>query len=190
MGGETCAVSDYCHCQAYGSNPGTLSELATFNWTYLHDGYHKGVLNRWSTEGCLNQIKRDLGYRLVLEDATFGAASAGSSMQVTIHLRNKGYAAPMNPRPVYLVLTNASGSQLGKWEIDSDPRFWGPDDGRITMNKTVTLPAGASGSMQLHLYLPAPEETLSADPRFAIRLSNTGVWDSSTGLNLLYSFNL
>ena len=190
MGGETCAVSDYCHCQAYGSNPGTLSELATFHWTYLHDGYHKDVLNRWSTEGCLNQIKRDLGYRLVLEDATFGAASAGSNMQVTIHLRNKGYAAPMNPRPVYLVLTNASGSQLGKWEIDSDPRFWGPDDGRITLNKTVTLPAGASGSMQLHLYLPAPEETLSADPRFAIRLSNTGVWDSSTGLNLLYSFNL
>ncbi|MBO4475583.1 MAG: DUF4832 domain-containing protein [Bacteroidales bacterium] len=190
MGGETCKVDDYCHCESYGGNPGTLSELATYHWTYLHDGYHEGVLSLWSEEGCIDRIKRDLGYRLVMEDATFGAASAGTGMQVTLHLRNKGYAAPMNPRPVYLVLTTASGTELGKWLLDADPRFWGPDDGQITLNKTITIPSGASGTLQLHLYLPDPEDTLTDDPRFAIRLSNTGMWNEATGYNLLYSFNI
>ncbi len=190
MGGETCAVSDQCHCAAYGSNPGTLSELKKYHWTYLHDGYNQNVLDLWKSEGCFEQVDRELGYRLVLEDGAFGAAKAGSPMQVTIHLRNKGYAAPMNPRTAYLVLTSSSGSVLQSWTLDSEPRFWGPDDGLITISKSITMPSGASGAVKLNLYLPDPESTLSSDPRFAIRMANEGVWDSSTGYNLLYSFRL
>ena len=190
MGGETCKVSDWCHCQAYNSAPGTLSELATFHWTYLHDGYHQDVLDRWATEGCFDRIDRELGYRLVLEDATFGSA-ASSPMKVTIHLRNKGYAAPMNPRDVYLVLTNAStGQVLQTTKLSDDPRFWGPDDGKITVTKSLSLPSGYSGEVNLHLWMPDPCSAIKDDPRFAIRLANTGVWDGSTGYNLLYTFRM
>jgi hypothetical protein len=169
MGGETCAVSDQCHCAAYGSNPGTLSELKKYHWTNLHDGYNQNVLDLWKSEGCFEQVDRELGYRLVLEDGAFGAAKAGSPMQVTIHLRNKGYAAPMNPRTAYLVLTSSSGSVLQSWALDSDPRFWGPDDGLITISKSITMPSGASGAVKLNLYLPDPESTLSSDPSCATR---------------------
>ena len=190
MGGETCAVSDQCHCEAFGSNPGTLSELKKYHWTYLHDGYRQEVLDLWKSEGCFDQIDRELGYRLVLEDGSFGAARAGQAMQVTLHLRNKGYAAPMNPRTAYLVLTSESGSELGRWSIGSDPRFWGPDDGQITIDQSITLPASASGTVKLYLYMPDPEPTLASDARFAIRCANENVWDGNTGLNLLYSFSL
>lgn len=191
MGGETCKVSDFCHCEAYDGNPGTLSDLATYHWTYLHDGYHQGVLDRWASEGCFDKIDRELGYRLVLEDATFGAAVSGGSMDVTIHLRNKGYAAPMNPRNAYLVLTDAStGNVLQTTAIDNtDPRFWGPDDGQITIEKTIGIP-DIHGSVKLHLWLPDPDAKLESDSRFAIRFANTDVWDSNTGYNLLRSFSL
>jgi len=191
MGGETCKVSDWCHCQASGNAPGTLSELATFHWSYLHDGYHEDVLSRWATEGCIDQIDRELGYRLVLEDASFGAAVAGSDMQFTIHLRNKGYAAPMNPRDVYMVLTDAStGKVLQTTKLDDDPRFWGPDEGQISVSGAFHLPSGISGAVQLHLWMPDPCTTIQSDSRFAVRFANDGVWDSSTGYNLLYSFGL
>ena len=190
MGGETCAVADQCHCAAYNGNPGALAELAKFHWSYLHDGYNQNVLDLWADEGCFAQIKRDLGYRLVMEEASFGAASAGNDMEVSMKLRNKGYAAPMNPRPVYLVLTGSGGAELGKWQLDADPRFWSPEDGQISFGKTITIPANASGQLSLHLYMPDPEPVLTDDARFAIRLSNTGMWNSSTGYNLLYSFTL
>lgn len=190
MGGETCAISDQCHCEAYGSNPGTLSELKKYHWTYLHDGYRQEVLDRWKSEGCFDRIDRELGYRLVLEDGSFGAARAGSDMQVTLHLRNRGCAAPMNPRTAYLVLTSASGSVLGRWSLDSDPRFWGPEDGLITISRNIPIPSGASGTVKLSLFLPDADATLASDPRFAIRFANDGVWDTSTGYNLLYTFGL
>ena len=190
MGGETCALSDQCHCDAYGGNPGTLSELSTYHWTYLHDGYKQEVLNRWKEEGCFDLIDKMLGYRLVMKDASFGAARAGENMSITLHLRNEGCAAPMNPRPAYLVLTRTSGSVLAQWELGSDPRFWGPDDGEITINKTIQLPAGISGEVKLHLYLPDASGTIASDPRFAIRFANDGMWDDATGYNTIYKFNL
>lgn len=191
MGGETCKLSDFCHCGAYGGNPGTLSELAKYHWSYLHDGYHQGVLDRWSEEGCFDKIEKELGYRLVLEDATFGPATAGGSMDVSIRLHNTGYAAPMNPRTAYLVLTDASsGKVLQSYALDNtDPRFWGPDDGQITIEKTIAMP-DFHGNVKLHLYLPDPDSRIESDPRFAIRFANEGIWDSNTGYNLLYSFGL
>ncbi len=191
MGGETCNVSDFCHCGAYGGNPGTLSELAKYHWSYLHDGYHQGVLDRWSEEGCFDKIEKELGYRLVLEDATFGPATAGGSMEVSIRLHNTGYAAPMNPRTAYLVLTDASsGKVLQSYALDNtDSRFWGPDDGQITIEKTIGLP-NFHGNVNLHLYLPDPDEKIGTDPRFAIRFANENVWDANTGYNLLHSFGL
>ena len=38
--------------------------------------------------------------------------------------------------------------------------------------------------------LPDPCETLHQDPRFSIRLANTGTWNEETGYNTLYSFTI
>ena len=191
MGGETCAVSDYCHCQGSGSIPGTLSELASYHWSYLNIDYNKDVLNLWDSEGCKSEVEQRLGYRLVLQDGTFTSSPrAGKDMEIELRLKNKGFAAPMNPRGAYLVLTDASSNELVRWPLDSDPRFWQPESGTITVNKTVTIPAGVSGTAKLHLFLPDGSATLADNPLYAIRMANDDMWDETTGFNLLYTFNI
>ncbi len=191
MGGETCAVSDYCHCSPQSGAPGVLSELADYHWTYLNSGYHSDVLKLWRTEGCSDEVSLRLGYRIVLSEASFtGSPARGGVMKAVLKLRNKGFAAPMNPRGAFLVLTDASGGELGRWPLGSDPRTWQPDDGEIVIEKSFTLPSAASGNLSLHLALPDAAPTLAADPEFAIQLANDGVWDEDSGLNLLYSFSI
>ena len=191
MGGETCAISDYCHCDAYSGHPGALSELASYHYSYLNSGYHEGVHNLWKSEGCEDEIGKLLGYRLVLTQGSFTAEpKAGGQMKVVLKLQNKGFAAPMNPRGAYLVLTNASGTELARWPLGSDPRTWHPEEGLITVEQSVTLPSSASGDLELHLDLPDGRSNLASNPYFSIRLANEDVWSERTGFNLLYSFTL
>lgn len=190
MGGETCGLSDYCHCGAYAGNPGALSELASYHYSYLNMSYHSGVTGQWKTEGCYDEIGKRLGYRLVLQEGTFPKRPrAGRSCKVTLKLRNVGFAAPMNPRTAYLLLVNSSGTELGRWPLESDIRFWLPESGLVTVDQTITLPAGLSGACRLCLWMPDPSPNLSAKPSCAIRLANDGVWDSSKGYNVLTTFN-
>ena len=191
MGGETCAVSDYCHCASSGSIPGAISELESYHWTYLNMSYNTSVLNIWKSEDCYEEASRRLGYRLVLNEASFtGSPVAGGTMDVVLKLQNKGFAAPMNPRGAYLVLSSATGSELGRWELGSDPRTWQPDKGEITVSKTITLPSSASGPVSLSLSLPDGSDSLKDNVNYSIRLANDDVWDQAKGLNKLYSFTL
>ena len=60
MGGETCGLSDYCKCKQ------SIKDCEDFHWTYMNSGYNADVLNRWASEGCMDEVKRRLGYRLSL----------------------------------------------------------------------------------------------------------------------------
>ena len=78
MGGETCATSAYCHCEKEGANPGTVAEMAKYHYSYLNQGYHQGVLSRWKSEGCFEQLQKRLGYRYVLDKGQFTDSPANS----------------------------------------------------------------------------------------------------------------
>lgn len=184
MGGETCGLSNYCHCEDT-TVPGALSALRDYHFSYLHLGYHPDVLARWRSENCFDEINLRLGYRLVLREGWFTpSAKAGEDFRVVLKMDNVGFAAPMNPRDAEFVLTDASGKVLQTWKVNSDPRTWHPDED-ITIDQTLSLPAGISGTVKLSLNLPDPETTLRSDPRFSIQLANTGTWDENTGYNLI-----
>lgn len=192
MGGETCAVSDYCHCEPYKAitnSRGALADLAMHHYTYLNIGYNTSVLSRWRKEGCFKEIERRLGYRYVLDKGYFTKSpKAGEPFRVVLKLHNEGFAPAINPRDAELVLTDASGSVVKAWPLESDPRYWMP--GKTVLDQTILLPDGISGEVQLHLNLPDPCATLHEDPRYSIRFANTNMWDETTGYNLLKSFNL
>ena len=191
MGGETCKTSEYCACSKSGSIPGAISELQDYHFSYLNMEYNTDVLNRWKSENCFDEVEKRLGYRLVLREGTFPRKpAAGKECSVTIRLQNVGFAAPMNPRGAELVLVSQSGSVLGSWPLESDPRFWMPESGVITISRTITLPAGASGQCRLCLSLPDGAPNLADDPMFAIRLANENVWDEDLGVNVLATFSL
>ena len=190
MGGESCELTQYCNCEGTEKYNGALKDLAIQHFTYLNNGYHQQVLKRWRDQGCMDEIKKRLGYRFVLTEGLFTKkAEAGKPFEIQLKLRNDGFAPAMNPRDVELVLTDASGKVVKTWPVNSDPRFWMPAQ-ETTINQTITLPDGISGTLTLHLNLPDPCETLHTNPMFSIRLANQETWDEGTGYNKIYSFTL
>lgn len=193
MGGETCGLSAYCHCQPepnYQDAHGVLQDMAIYHFTYLNQGYHSGVLSRWRKEGCYEEIQKRLGYRYVLEKAFFSKEpAAGSEMRVVLKIRNDGFAPAQNPRDAEFVLTDNAGKVIKTWPLDSDPRYWMPGQTTV-IDQNIELPSGASGQCTLSLNLPDPCEKLRNNSRFSIRLANENIWEEETGLNKLTSISL
>ena len=193
MGGETCDLSLFCHCQPQEGNSkavGVLSDMATNHFTYLNQNYHPGVISRWRSEGCFEELQKRLGYRYVLEKGQFTKnPTAGEDFRVVLRLRNDGFAPAQNPRDAELVLTDQSGRVLKTWPLETDPRYWMPNN-KTVIDQTITIPDGISGEVTLSLNLPDPCDKLHNNPLYSIRLANNDIWDENSGMNTLYSFKL
>lgn len=190
MGGESCELQAYCHCEGTEKYRGALKDLAAQHFTYLNLGYHPSVIKRWREEGCFEEIQKRLGYRFVLEEGQFTQEpKAGDPFRIVLKIRNDGFASAMNPRDVEFVLAAKDGSIAKKYTVDSDPRFWMPGE-TTTIDQTINLPSGLSGEYTLYLNLPDPCETIHDNPLFSIRLANENTWDETTGYNKLYVINL
>ena len=184
MGGETCGLSKYCECE------NTLQTMASQHYSYLNISFDRKVINYWSKNECLDEIKARLGYRLVLKNGYFTKnPAAGSSMRVALHIENTGFASIMNEREAELVLTDKNGNAVATWPLESDPRYWMAGTTTV-IDQTVDLPSGLSGTYTLWLNLPDPGKYYRNDPLYSIRLANEGVWDEETGYNKLHTINL
>jgi hypothetical protein len=182
IGGETCAVHARNSCAT------TLSEMSRFHWAYINDDYHGDVLNRWQSEGCRPDIERKLGYRLALTSANLpSAVRPGGSFVLDLNLKNEGFAAPTNKRPVFVVL-EGQGQRLTA-ELTVDPRTWLPGEHRVTAR--LRLPNNlALGTYRLALWLPDSETALRTRPEYSIQLANSGTWDAARGDNTLLNISV
>lgn len=184
MGGETCNVSDYCKCKQ------SLKDMEDFHWTYMNAGYNADVLNRWTSDGCMDEVKRRLGYRLSLVDVNIPKKpAAGEYFRVKLDIRNSGFAAPANPRSIEFVLIDGNGNKTVYEYKDIDVRYWFANE-TVTVDKAFELPADAAGKCTLYLNLPDPKEHLHDNPLFSIRLANDGIWEQKTGYNKIAEFEL
>ena len=173
MGGETCNVSEDCTCTS------SLKDMEDYHWTYLNSGYNTDVISRWNNQGCLDQIKDRLGYRLSLRQVRHSAnPKAGETIRVELVMTNSGFAAPMNPRNAFLVFKDNSGN-VTKFPLGSDPRSWQP--GTRTLVSAIIVPA-EHGTV----YLELSDPLLQDRPVYSIALANDGIYDSKTGLNKLF----
>jgi hypothetical protein len=178
FGGETCGESSYSICQ------NAIAEMQKLHCSYLNDGYHPSVLASWKSSACLPEIKKRLGYRFVLRDAEFSeAVRPGGVLAFRFSIENVGFAAPYNPRSIRLVLRETISGREAAAVISLDPRTWLPGD-TLAFARQFRIPADwPAGASSLSLSFPDPEPTLQNDPRYAIRLANTGVWDQDRGMN-------
>ena len=184
MGGETCDLSNFCKCD------NTLKSLAEQHFSYLNVSYNKEVLRYWEKNGCYDEIKARLGYRLALTEGSYtDHPAAGSPFRVVLKIRNDGFASVMNPRDAELVLADKDGKVVKTYPVSSDPRFWMPGTTTV-VDQTINLPEGLSGEYTLSLNLPDPSEKLRDNPLFSIRLANEDIWDEATGFNLLRTITL
>ena len=183
VGGETCPPEgvDPAGCMK------AVSEMRHLRWTYLNEDYYRGVNDRWKTQGCMDNIIRELGYRIVLNSATYTNETApGGSLNIHIKLNNNGYASMFNPRKVEFILIKEDTSEVYVAETDEDPRYWRPQtvtEVRLSLGIPEDMP---EGGYFLHLSLPDPEPLLYGNPDFSVQLANKDVWDPETGYNNLY----
>jgi len=126
-----------------------------------------------------------MGYRYQLVTATLpDEAVAGDKANITIRIRNAGFAPLYNERHAYLVLKN--GTESYAVMLQSDPRRWLPNNAVTTINEQVTIPSEVpAGTYQLYLHMPDASASLASDPRYAIRFANANVWEETTGMNSL-----
>lgn len=182
MGGETCRdMQEFTNC----SN--AVKELARFEWSYLNDYYHPSVLSRWKTEGCYNEVRNRLGYRLEMNKAVISQSiSATDSIHFYLEITNTGFAAPINERLVQLVLRNKTTQQLIFINIpNQDIRYWFANKKQI-ISKKLPLPSNISvGQYELFLNLPDYYSSVASNINYKIRFANLNTWDPSTGMNKL-----
>jgi hypothetical protein len=135
----------------------------------------------------MDAIKKNLGYRLVLQSAVFSKASVKAGMQLsfTLNIKNAGYASPYNERPLQVIMRNKNTKKEFVFTVDEDVRKWytGLHSALIKFIMDKSMPAG---EYELLLNLPDAAASLSADPAYSIRLADEDVWEEATGYNDLH----
>lgn len=183
VGGETCndGFSPQNDCSPAGMADTDLREL---HYTYLNADYNNEVNNDWVDGGCMDAIKRNLGYRFVLEKAVFPKEiSVGESIEVTIDIENVGYSSPVKERDVKLILRNKSDASITAFDFNTDVRLWFSE---ASLEQTFsTSGVLAAGEYDVLLHIADTYEALKDRPEYSIRLANQSVWEDTTGYNAL-----
>ena len=184
MGGETCddAFSPQNDCAPSGH---ATAEMAALHFSYLNAAYNNQVNNDWDSLGCMETIKRKLGYRLQLQEAVLPTAiKSGARFTVRLQLENSGYASPFNPRPSVLVLRNRATGKIVRFNFVSKVQEW--FTGPVTVKQDFVLPKTVEkGSYDMLLQLPDAYKSLQNNPAYSIRLANENCWEPVTGFNSL-----
>ena len=198
MGGETCAVySPTDDCASVGGNADT--DMAFSHYSFLNEEYNVNVNNLWPVHGCIENIKRQLGYRLELISGIFRIeAQPGQVIPLALNFQNVGFAAPYNPRGIELILRNTVTGQKFFAELsrDTDARRWLPGSNYV-LNAQLSLPTNMPmGNYEFLLNLPDPAPSLYGNPAYSIQLANSNavsstgavldsVWEAPTGYHRL-----
>lgn len=182
IGGEicaNCALTDALHA---------ISEMEKYHFTYCNDGEWHDNQTKWKAQGYWETICQRMGYRLVLDSATYKEKLENGFFSVNLTLHNEGFAAPQNPRDVEIILKNEDTAYVFK-QYNIDPRFWLPGE-PISLILRADMSNKPKGGYMVYLNLPDPYETLHNNPLFSIRCANHGVWAAHLGYNRLFSVTL
>ena len=182
MGGETCELSSYGECE------NAISDMEEYHWSFMNSAYNREVIAHWNENNCLDEISKRLGYRFVLNNGEYtDNGHAGGAFDMTLNLKNVGFAAPFNPRGVEVIFRSKENEEEYKLELEEDPRFWFPNE-VVEINTTFGLPVNMPvGEYDVFLHLPDPEPTLYGRKVFSMRFANDDVWDNDKGYNKLVS---
>jgi hypothetical protein len=185
VGGETCddTYSPENDCETAGH---AQTEMRNLHYSFLNCAYNNDVNNDWQSGGCMDAIKKNLGYRFVLRNAIYPAtnAKAGKQFAFVINLENVGYTSPYNQRPAKLILRNTQNGDTLSFNIDTDVRKW--YSGKVSLNIKIVLPSSMPrGEYEVLLFSPDASSSLAARPEYAIRFANENVWEEETGYNKL-----
>lgn len=187
VGGETCddAYSPQNDCPPAGR---AIDEMQAMHYSFLNTAYNNNVNNDWDSMGCMNTIRRKLGYRFALKSGLFPKEiRKGESLNVHFTVENEGFASPFKARPMFFVLRDSLNNKVYSFKCKSDIRTWYP--GTIQVDEHLKIPVDlARGRYELLLWLPDADFSLQARPEYSIRLANKNSWEAASGYNKLNVF--
>ncbi|MBX9851266.1 MAG: DUF4832 domain-containing protein [Cytophagaceae bacterium] len=183
-GGETCSdgYSPQNDCEPQGK---ALQEIKDFHYSYLNADFNNEVNNDWAEGGCINDIARKLGYRIMLKKGMYPESiERGKDFNISIELENIGYASPFKARSVEFIMRNKSSGETQKFNFDTDVRKW--YSGPVVLKGSFQIKKDfLAGEYELLLNLPDKYESLKTKPEYSIRLANEKTWEPTTGFNKL-----
>ena len=195
FGGETCpggpngedVYNPYNNCISDGGI--AQHYLKRFHTSFLNTSWSGAINGDWNNK-CIDEIKRNLGYRFVLKRGVYpGTIRNGKKINMQLDFVNEGYASTYNYRYVELILRNIENQRVYKMKIDCDPRYWLPDELHSIKLNLKWPEVLQKGQYELFINLPDPEPRLYSRPEYAIRLASKyesrSVWDAATGWNIL-----
>lgn len=194
VGGETCSdlysPQNDCDSVVGGS---VLSELARYSYTFLNSDYNNEVNNDWQAEGCMEEIKRRLGYRFVLRSIELPSTiAANGKLLIKMQIDNIGFAAAVNPRSLYLVLrkiNDASQSYFFALEgTGTNVQHWlAATTNSVNATTTTDLNSVPIGEYQVLLHIADTSDSMRifSRPEYSVQLANQGTWEPQTGFNKL-----
>lgn len=189
FGGETCNPADEDGAVPRTTCSDITNEGARYHLTYLNEEYYRPLFHdRWTQNGCMADVRRKMGYRFELTRASHAdTASRGAAFDLTLGVRNSGWARLYNPRPVQIVLRHTSSGAVRRIATTgADPRRWLPATTASDVRLGATIPSDLpAGTYSVMVALPDAAAALATQPRYAIRFANADAggqsWQASLG---------
>ncbi len=144
------------------------------------DDYFTDQAGQQFSRTAYEYIRDHLGYRFQLKGATLPTTvNRGDSARFSISLKNFGFTALINKRPVYLVLIDEQ-NQVTEFLTGTDPRKWLPpnvsSNQSYTVNHTILINNGLPpGTYKIGIWMPDDSKELKYDSRYAIRFANGNI---------------
>lgn len=185
VGGETCddSYSPFNDCEPSGQ---AQTELRNMHYSFLNCDYNNNVNNDWQTGGCMDAIRKNLGYRFVLNSLIHpkDPVKKGTVYSFTMNVDNLGYAAPFNEHPAKIVLRNKADNKEYALDAGTDVRTWYPGNNIVKVDLLTSndLP---SGTYNVFLVLADKYTILGGRSDYSIRLANQNTWEQIDGYNNL-----
>ncbi|CAN5348426.1 hypothetical protein BH09PSE5_BH09PSE5_19050 [soil metagenome] len=186
FGGETCS----------GFSPTRqtcaqiIAEGPAYHLAYLNINFYTAFMTQWKAEGCYDQVARQMGYRLQLDQLAHPASAArNTTVSVDIDLHNVGWSRIFSARKLVVTLKHKTTGALITGTSTVDMRQLPSQASASTRAAVqVTIPSGATtGDYAVSVSLPDVYTTTAADARFAVRFANADnaataqAWNATTG---------
>ena len=111
------------------------------------------------------------------------AVRPGGVLQLRWTLRNEGYGAPFNARPLQVQLEQGALKRTATLS-SIDVRRW--ESGLQTVEVKLRIPANLPvGNYRLSLAMPDADPVLATRPVYSVQFANTGPWDATAGVNVV-----
>lgn len=150
-------------------------------WDILFDESYFRDAGKSCSRSAYDFIRDHLGYRFYIDTVATKYMVNGSRLDYNIAVKNTGFSAPHNPRPLYLLLIDDNNNIVQQQQLSADIRSWQPFDVNTNNHTAIlheikgSIEVNTKGNFKIGLWLPDPEEALKYTPSYSIQFANEGI---------------